>query len=780
MRIGMKIKLIDVLATVAFSVCMFSCTIDDGDIVSVVELGAKQDEYLIGYAGGKQEVSILANCEFRIDSTEDWVKLDKSGGSTDCSFYISVDENYSFKRSAILIVSTELSARRDSIVIKQEGKIEASIEFEDNSIELNGAGQKYEALLNTNIPSSDINVDILYHGTFKDWLNSASVSGQESPCLTFEAVPNPDEVAPRTATLTMSFTDGWGDMVSKSIVVTQRNAKNELGRVVSFKELKAEYGFDERVSDYIILEGIVTSNKEGGNAGENEQTTTSAIDYDGTNRVAYIQSADGEDGVMIEALSPSDITFSQWDHVKLLLEGAVVMKKLNPLRYVISEYSSSMLIAKTPGKKEDVVVKEKSIADLTDADMYTYVTLSPVEFCIRKGSLTPVNEGYTNASASNRVNAFPTLLHDNAGGSAYLITNSTCIWRRDGRRLPSGSGKISGIIVHERFPRFSWKDGADPVDMESDDELGRIGTYLVRPQTEDDIFGYMGSNVEESFSAILTEYRFWNPDQNNKVLLPTYGTNGYLTHTFKGTTGDYGQPFRQRNSYSYLGKVGSKATYMHGINKGNVTGCGIVLDPEKEHYLPAMASFVGTNSDGSIEWCGLASVNSVSVSINSDGKGATGNAYQVWQAYSSWDTEKSRPYAFLISCSTSEIVTDHIWMQFSMLNGAYKCPRYWKAEWSESDSMEAEDDRAWKMIGKFVVPDLSQNSPTLFFTTSGFKYFCLELPKDLLGKDEVFIRLIPENDLCSSGTGYADAHLSALTQSSTATTMEYFAIRYNK
>ena len=30
----------------------------------------------------------------------------------------------------------------------------------------------------------------------------------------------------------------------------------------------------------------------------------------------------------------------------------------------------------------------------------------------------------------------------------------------------------------------------------------------------------------------LTEYRYWNPDKENKVQKPTYGTNGYLTHTY--------------------------------------------------------------------------------------------------------------------------------------------------------------------------------------------------------------------------------------------------------
>ena len=124
-------------------------------------------------------------------------------------------------------------------------------------------------------------------------------------------------------------------------------------------------------------------------------------------------------------------------------------------------------------------------------------------------------------------------MRDINGDDMYMLTNTNCAYRSDGTRLPYGSGKISGVIVHERFSRFEWRDGADPAEMDDDPTLGFIGRYQIRHQTKGDIWDNMQNSVEDSFSALLTEYRYWNPDLENKVQKPTYGTNGYLTHTYQ-------------------------------------------------------------------------------------------------------------------------------------------------------------------------------------------------------------------------------------------------------
>ena len=90
--------------------------------------------------------------------------------------------------------------------------------------------------------------------------------------------------------------------------------------------------------------------------------------------------------------------------------------------------------------------------------------------------LTPINEGYAIGGKSDRISKYPLLVRDVNGDSFYMYTNTMCTYRYDGERLPQGSGKLSGVIVHERFSRFEWENGKDLLDMEIFPELGNIGT----------------------------------------------------------------------------------------------------------------------------------------------------------------------------------------------------------------------------------------------------------------------------------------------------------------
>ena len=63
-----------------------------------------------------------------------------------------------------------------------------------------------------------------------------------------------------------------------------------------------------------------------------------------------------------------------------------------------------------------------------------------------------------------------------------------------------------------------------------------------------------------------------------------------------------------------------------------------------------------------------------------------------------------------------------------------------------------------------------------------------ELPQDVLGKPNVYLRICPYSDLCSSGADYADAHLKdgpdPIPTNTTPdglheNTISYIAIRYN-
>ena len=563
------------------------------------------------------------------------------------------------------------------------------------------------------------------------------------------------------------------------------------------------------------------SNPDNRNAGENTQLTTSTIDYTVSERTLYLESKDGRYGIAILTNEVEDNIFDQYDHVQLLIQGATGNLVENPDRYELEGVTKSMVISRTAGSASDVPIKEKHMNELTDDDIYTYVTLKEVEFPVRKGSITPVNEGYAIGTNAHRISKYPLLVRDINGDAMYMMTNTNCAYRSDGTRLPYGSGDISGVIVHERFSRFEWRNGADPAEMTDDPTLGYIGRYQIRHQNKEDIWGKMQNSVEDSFSALLTEYRYWNPDTENEVQKPTYGTNGWLTHTYQekysgSASKEYLQATYKQHmvgggTYEYLGPVGNSANNLFGANYGNKNGIGIVIDPSKESWNPKMDAFISRNPDGTIEWCGPYASDQYAASgsggwpgndaiptssqqINYNGStsmrgkaNVSGNCYTAFSNHYWWDDDTGRFYAWLINFSTEGISTSHISMQISVMNTqqTFYSPRYWCAEWALTDSQAPEDDSQWNLIGEYTVPDVSVWSNTLYSSIVAYKYIDFELPQEILGHPDVYIRLRPTSDLCSDGSDYANARLNgsaagAALASQHASSLEYFAIRYNK
>ena len=197
-----------------------------------------------------------------------------------------------------------------------------------------------------------------------------------------------------------------------------------------------KYATGKPIDEYIILEGTVVSNTELGNAGENEQMTTSAIDYTGSERTVYLQNNDASLGIMLLTATSADNVFNQFDRVQILMYGTTANLYSDPDRVNVKGITSSMVVSKVAGSKSDIPVKEKAINELTDADMYTYVTLKDVEFPVRKGAITPVNEGYAIGTGAHRLSKYPLMVRDRNADHLYMYTNTVCLYRNDGTRLP--------------------------------------------------------------------------------------------------------------------------------------------------------------------------------------------------------------------------------------------------------------------------------------------------------------------------------------------------------
>jgi len=794
-----------------------SCNVNDAADVTLVRLGAKQKEYLVEAEGVSLTIPVYSNNPYHIERIEDssnWLQIKEPSDLTqngyilaECSF------NQEFKRRARLVLCSDVDSRRDTLTIKQKGLIEASLSMDNLSVVLAGCGGSNQSTVRTNIPFSYMDVSVKYASdTDTTWIKSISIQDSEieKRCLTVTADPNPSESIPRSASIQFSFVDGWGDKSQLKVNAVQRTSTEQIGLPVTMDDLKADYSSGV-ISEYIIVEGIVISNNEGGNAGENEQVTTSNIDYTGCKRTVYLEAPDGSTGISLMMATSDDAAPALYSRIQVLLHGAKGTLKLSPERYDVTGVTSSMIVSQVAGTKSDVPVKTRTMSRLEDKDIYTYVTLTDVEFPIRKGPLFPANEGYTNASNSHRLSKYPLLIRDAEGSSMYVLTNTTCVYRRDGTRVPQGSGSISGVIVHERFPRYNWRNLADPAEMDDDPTLGRIGTYQIRHQQKEDIWGNMTDDVELGFSKILCEYRYWYPDKARGVCLPTYGTNGWLTHTYQQkytgsaaldyTEEAFGQHMQPNCSADYLGPVGTNKSYFFGYNPYNINGLGIKIDLSKERYHPDLADLYDSVNG---EWCGPESSSQWSnkesvfainynataanpASTSMRGKGCVpGDCYTGFHSNYWWNSSEKRGYAWLINFSTMGISASHLSMQFTVQNTSqtWYAPRFWKAEWAYTDSQAASADKQWHLIEEYVVPDISVWSNTLYSSLVAQKQINMNLPLEILGHENVYIRLMPTSDACSNGFDYSDAYyddapLDAEGKASHYSALGYFAIRYN-
>ena len=790
-------------------VCLaaLSCSLDETADIKLVELGTPLEDNvcIIEAEGGEYALEIYSNGSYHIEMLDQssWLTLSAMKGNGDGTLTLTSTGNDEFKRMTSFALCSDVDERRDTVYVKQKGKIEANLSMGNTSMVVPGAGGESKASLSTNIPFEYFKVNVDYNDPENvGWLDPEKVSmagdGQDRT-LSIWTDPNPDDVSVRTASLNLSFVDGWGDKVALELIVMQKNSNEGLGVLKSFAEIRSTYPSGGEVTEDYILEGIVVSNTEGGNAGENEQISASAIDYTVSQRTVYVQSLDGKYGFSLLTETEEDNIFKQFNKVQVLLKGTEIYLFDNPAKYYqIKGVKKSMVASNVKAAESEIVVKQKHFNELTDDDIFTYVTLKDVEFPVRKGSICPINEGYSIAGKSDRIAKFPLLVRDINGDSFYMYTNTVCTYRNDGTRVPQGSGNISGVIVHERFSRFEWKNGMDLLDMETDPELGNIGRYQIRHQTKGDIYDQMQMDFKDSFSELLVEYRYWNPDIENGVQRPTYGDNGWFTHTYqKKYTGTeakeyteevYKQHMSAEVCFSYLGPIGLAGT-MFGANTGNVNGLGIVLDSDKDRYNPEMSEWVG-EFNGTRQW--LAPETSMAdaeipMRVANAGSGAgkgwcSSDCYCAFRSLKWWDFDQNRGYAWMLNFSTKG-VSSKLSMQISVLNSSqrFHSPRYWKAEWSEVDSMDPSKDAQWHPIGEYTVPDISQWTGTLFSSVVGYKAINMDLPAELLGKDNVYIRLMPVNDLCSSGGDYTDTFITDDEDGDKhASSIDYIAIRYNK
>lgn len=473
---------------------------------------------------------------FKIVTNDSWtLKLDENSkkwarivgpvdGNGDSTVYVDYDENEGFNRQAVVLVFIPSKSVVDTIYFRQYGLAAQLTIKEESTNFINLGGENLVSVITNLTPSETekIKTRINYQDSAEGWVeNTTLVPTFES--LTIEVAPN-KMYKDKKAILELVYTDDWGvETVASCLLEQASSAGSSNTRILTFEELRTliphatgEIVIEEDVS----IAGYAISDYRNHNVAGNPNSSNHAIDRTVNYKTAYLQNEAGTLGVALNFTSVNDNIIKRYDKANIWLQGTVLRKETNPERYTILDVTGGYYIALEEGVASNIVKKEKYIDELTDEDVYTYVTLKDCELPIRKGSFMPINEGYT-----SRLDYYPLVFRDIKGSSSFLLTNFNCPYRRDGNALPQGSGTISGIVVHEKYERFE-KDGF-------------ISKYQIRHLEREDIALAQDPNI--GFSNVISEWTKFTAGQNKMVLSAT--GNGELTHSYAAgniwATNDY-------------------------------------------------------------------------------------------------------------------------------------------------------------------------------------------------------------------------------------------------
>ena len=380
----------------------------------------------------------------------------------------------------------------DSFTVTQSAD-EARITLADDVAPIEGGRRAVAFSTNLGALLAEMKVEVTYADpAVADFISDVELGAGE---LTYAITAN-EGVEKRYATITVSCADLAGGVVSASSNITQRVTAQP--REVSSADLRAlftaedkSYASDEDHIDYLLCRVIGDAGNP--NMDQNLNTGPNSITTDENDCTNYVQSLDGRYGFRLRFDTPEDNVLARGTRLSLSLSGTVLTREENPERYTISSLVGENMVESVAG--EAIPVKQRRISELTDDDVYTFVSLENTEFLFKEGSYANVYENYSlssdvNASQTgnnNRMDGWASLLMDDAGNSIYAPVNMLCLWRRSGQGVPQGTGTTHGIVVHNELPRY-----------------GNVGRYQIRVLDES------GFGMEWAGESAYTEFAEWD------------------------------------------------------------------------------------------------------------------------------------------------------------------------------------------------------------------------------------------------------------------------------
>ena len=479
----------------------------------------------------------------------------------------------------------------------------------------------------------------------------------------------------------------------------------------TFEELRA-LGGSKPVSLSGTIEGLVVSDWKSDNTDLNPNREHNVVDTGESLRTAYIQSLDGRFGLRLKFEKIYGNRLSKGDRVTISLDGCMLAMEKDPDRYTVTGLKPGMVSVQESGVA--IPSKMKHISELAPEDVYTYVTLTGVEFPKKTGGYINVIEHCVQRSDINHDVWYPELngwlpsnttadcwarlVMDDRGDALYMLVNSTCGWRRNDQGVPQGIGNISGVIVHNVLPRYG----------------ATIGTYSIRPLDRSDI------DMPQEFGSSYEKVAAWEYDYNRyaELVFENKGATRWLKPNMvkedrvKAETGE-GYVWTDSGAY-------------------------IALDEEYD----ARHSFDGWKPSRML---GARS----NAALRFDAKAPKWFRFDAAGKVTGYN-------GVYLETSTKEVADGKLYFDFSFVasreHTKYACdyPVEWKVAYSEDGGNFIEMPQTY-FLRPIIATNIKHgkiiNVKTHSEMAMGFSEYSVELPSQLCGKDKVVIRLAPCSDV---------------------------------
>lgn len=650
----------------------------------------------------------------------------------------------------------------DSFTVTQQAE-DTYIALEGDVVPIEGGHRTVVFTTNISPVIPEMSVEVKYEdSSLAGFISNVKLNQQE---LSYDIQENTSGVK-RRATIIVTYTDLEGVTYSASASITQRTVAQP--RELSFADLRTLFmdtdipypGNDDYI-DYIVCQ--VIGDTANPNMDQNINEGPNKITTDENDRTNYVQSMDGQYGFRLKFKSAEDNIYQRGQQIKILLSDVVLSRENDPMRYTLRDVKADDVELITEGSAGAIQPKARTIATLTDDDIYTYCELSDLEFAVKQGAYTnvreydaienPYNRGVAlsgGTQAQKAKDGAANLLYDNMNDAIYMLVNMNCAWRRTGKTVPQGVGSVKGIIVHTPMERWG----------------GQLGRYSIRPIDESDI-GI--ATTSASNYSILAEWAVnkqtisigaykWNDNGSYVVGNSTNSADQLVQNKMHATTDNVGGSARlysenrmlNQNKTADIGYPIALVNGYSGLNVSNYTpGDGLSFGMSKYSVLAFYGNIAGWYDWDDGRWTGktngivmelsTANVSGSSAALNfSIAAGRHGSG----EAYCSWTNNHSFPVYWKVEYAIS---TDNgqTWSDYTeAMNAATGTPGF------EMRSLP------WCINGNKTYLSVFEATTQETWTPSdagfGLVPYRFILPGEILGQSRVRIRITPSSDIIAS------------------------------